>query len=76
MNDVKPWYASRTLWGAALAIVSGFVPSVGALLSIPGVHDGTLDALSEVGSMVGGAVAVWGRVTATTTIATPSNTGQ
>lgn len=63
--EAKPWYASKTIWGAALAIVSGFVPVVGTVLNIPGVQDGATELLSGLGASVGGAVAAWGRVNAT-----------
>lgn len=66
--DSKPWYASRTMWGAVLSIVSGFVPLAGTVLSVPEVNDTAVDALASVGALVGGAVAAWGRTAATTTI--------
>jgi hypothetical protein len=65
MDDVKPWYASKTVWGAALAILSGAVPVVGGVLNIPGVHDGAIDLLSGLGSSIGGAIAAYGRIAAT-----------
>lgn len=68
MDDSKPWYASKTLWGAALAVVSGFVPVAGTVLNIPGVHDGAVDLLSGLGSSIGGALAAYGRVRATQSI--------
>jgi hypothetical protein len=68
MDDSKPWYESKTLWGAALAVVSGFVPVASTVLSIPGVHDGAVDLLTGLGSAVGGALAAYGRVHATQSI--------
>lgn len=65
MEEVKPWYASKTIWGAALSVVSGLVPVVGGVLNIPGVHDGAVDLLSGLGASVGGAIAAYGRVNAT-----------
>lgn len=63
--DAKPWYASKTIWGSLLAIISGFVPVVGTVLNIPGVQDGATDLLSGLGASVGGAIAAWGRLSAT-----------
>lgn len=68
MDDSKPWYASKTIWGAALAVVSGFVPVASTVLSIPGVHDGAIDLLTGLGSAVGGAIAAYGRMNATKAI--------
>lgn len=65
MDNSKPWYESKTIWGAALAVVSGFVPVVSTVLSVPGVHDGAVDLLTGLGSAVGGAVAAYGRMRAT-----------
>lgn len=74
MDNVKPWYASRTLWGAALAIVSGLVPGASVILT-PEVSAPLIDGLSALGSVVGGAIAVWGRVAADSVIATSPGAG-
>lgn len=65
MDEVKPWYTSKTIWGSVLSVVSGLVPIAGTVLNIPGVHDGAVDLLSGLGASIGGAVAAYGRVNAT-----------
>jgi hypothetical protein len=68
--DSKPWYASSGVWGGILAVVA---PLIGVLLhktvssaDITAVSD----ALAAIGGAVGGLIAVYGRVNATTTIGT------
>ncbi len=68
--DSKPWYESRAIWGAVLSVISGFVPLAGTILSVPEVQSNAVDALSSLGALVGGSLAAWGRVQATTTITT------
>jgi len=63
-TTTKPWYASAGVWGALVTLVS----SVLALLKVEGdpqvlahVREGVL----ALATLVGGAVALWGRVRAT-----------
>jgi hypothetical protein len=64
----KPWYASVTIWGSIIAIAA---PLAGAVFH----HD--IDAstqsdlanwLAGAGTLVGGGIAIWGRLRARTTI--------
>ena len=66
--DSKPWYQSKTMWGAILAILA---PVIGQLLhhsfSDTDIQSGA-DAFAAIGSGIGGIVAIYGRTKATTAI--------
>jgi hypothetical protein len=68
MEDVKHWYLSKTIWGALIAMGA-------STLQFAGVHIGAGDqaalgdAAVSIAGAVGSLVAVYGRVTATTAIA-------
>lgn len=68
MDQTKPWYTSSTIWGGILAAVS---PLIGIIFHI-NISDANTaaisDALAALGSGIGGLLAVWGRMRATTTI--------
>jgi len=65
----KPWYASVTIWGSILAIAA---PIVGAVFKT-NIDAGTTSDLAQwlagAGTLVGGAIAIYGRLRASTTIA-------
>lgn len=61
----KPWYLSKTVWGAVFAVIGLIAPKVAAGL---GSEDVLLDIVSNVVALAGSVLAVYGRVTATTTI--------
>jgi len=71
MNDTKPWYQSKTIWGSIIAMIAPLL----TLATHNGVHilpadqDQLADMLSAGGTAFGGIVAIIGRSTATTTIA-------
>ena len=70
MNGSSNWYESRGVWGGILAIAA---PLIGVLLhkSISSADiTAVSDALAAIGGAVGGLIAVYGRVNATTTIGT------
>ncbi|WP_099865109.1 hypothetical protein [Pararhizobium haloflavum] len=67
MDDIKPWYLSKTIWGGLVAIAA----SVGSLLGVP-VEPGDQAALSDaiittVGA-AGAVLTVVGRIAATSRI--------
>jgi 4-amino-4-deoxy-L-arabinose transferase-like glycosyltransferase len=69
----KPWYASSGVWGAIVTLVS----SVLALLKFevdPQLLEDVREWVLALATLVGGAVALWGRVRATRRIgaATPN----
>lgn len=67
MNDVKGFFASKTIWG-------GIIAGLGAIGSIFGFDFGAadqaaaIDAVYNIMTAVGALLAIWGRVTATKTI--------
>jgi hypothetical protein len=68
LNDTKSWYASRTVWGGILAIA---VPVAATLLhvNVTDVDTQQIAALlAGAGGLVGGAIAVYGRIKASKTI--------
>lgn len=68
MDQSKPWYTSTTIWGSIIAVVS---PLIGLLfhLNLTSADSAALaDALAGIGAGAGGLVAVYGRLSATTTI--------
>lgn len=59
----KPWWQSRTLWGAGVTVASAVAGAAG--YGIPAdVQGQVVDLLSIGGSLVGGVLALWGRVKA------------
>ncbi len=63
MTDMKPWWQSKTLWGAIVAIAS-------SALGLAGLELGEADAetltglLTSLGAALGGIVAIVGRLKA------------
>jgi hypothetical protein len=65
--DTKPWYTSTTIWGSIIAITA---PLIGAIfhVNISTESAAIADALAGIGGAIGGLIAVYGRVKATTSI--------
>jgi hypothetical protein len=64
MLDVKPWYQSKTVWGALIAIASPLLGRAG--LEVGGAEQAEIaDALTTLAGTVGGLLALYGRLTAT-----------
>ncbi|MCO6409912.1 hypothetical protein [Hoeflea alexandrii] len=63
MTDVKPWWQSKTLWGAIVTIGS-------AVLGLTGLDLGETDRealtglLASLGAAIGGMIAIFGRIKA------------
>ena len=63
MTDMKPWWQSKTLWGAIVAIAS-------SVLGLAGFELGAVDAealtglLTSLGAAIGGIIAIVGRLKA------------
>ena len=64
MNDVKPWYQSKTIWGAIVSVLSLVVAAFGYTVA---PEDQELLALSlgAIGVAAGNVVAVYGRTKVT-----------
>lgn len=67
MEDAKQWYYSKTIWGALLAVGS-------SVLQVKGLQIGAadqsaiVDSAVSIAGAVGGLLAVYGRITASTAI--------
>ena len=62
MKQSKHWAQSKTVWGALLALAAAFA-------QMAGVDLGDLSGLAEpIAVVVGGGLAIYGRVTASTEI--------
>ncbi|HWU62462.1 MAG TPA: hypothetical protein VN112_10605 [Ensifer sp.] len=68
MEDMKTWYQSRTIWGGIIAITASLAHAGGYSISV--ADQGQLaDAALSLAGTVGGLVAVWGRMKATSKVA-------
>ena len=67
MNNTKPWYTSRTIWGSIIALLSGVLSTFGF-----DIDDGTqaafIDVALQLVAVGGSLMAVAGRVSATSMI--------
>ena len=76
--DSKPWYASKTVWAAVVALVSGALALTGKLVLSPetqqAVIDGGIGIATSIVTIISAAIAIYGRVKADTVIkpTTPS----
>ncbi|KPF41101.1 hypothetical protein ACSV9I_08215 [Rhizobium sp. G187] len=67
MLDFKPWYQSKTVWGALIAIASPLLRQAG--LDLGDADQAELaDALTLLAGTFGGLLALYGRVTATKSV--------
>lgn len=67
MDDMKAWYQSKTIWGALIAVLAPLLQVVG--LNLPGGFENELvEGLVTVAGGVGGLVALYGRLAATSAI--------
>ena len=67
MNDEKPWYLSRTIWGSLVAVAA----AIGGMAGIPldGAAQGEIaDAMVQIVGAAGALVAIYGRIAATDVI--------
>ena len=64
MLDLKPWYQSKTVWGALISIAAPLLGRAG--LEVGGAEQAEIaDALTTLAGTVGGLLALYGRLTAT-----------
>jgi hypothetical protein len=65
--DQKPWYQSRAIWGSAVAIGASLLKLSGH--ELPSELQGqAVDLILNAVTLIGGAIALYGRVKASTTI--------
>ncbi len=63
MNESKPWYLSKTVWGAALAILASLLHPAGVEIGVE--EQGALaDQLVAFCGAAGALLAVYGRISA------------
>ena len=67
MNDFKPWYASRTIWGSIIALVAAVASAFGVEIDQQ-LQTSVVESLLQLVAIGGSIVAVFGRMTATTMI--------
>ncbi len=63
MIELKSWYSSKTVWGAAIVIVASCANLFGLEISAGDQHDLT-ENLSAIVAAAGGIIAIWGRISA------------
>jgi len=63
MNDVKPWYMSKGVWGGVIALLAAILGAFGYAL---GADDqaALADIALSIGGAFGGLLAIYGRVKA------------
>jgi hypothetical protein len=64
MLDIKPWYASRSVWGGVVALLSALGGAFGFVVS-PDAMTGLTEALVLLGTSAGSLFALYGRIVAT-----------
>jgi hypothetical protein len=64
MDSMKPWYYSRTVWGALIAVSAPMLQLMGLPIS-PQIQPELADGLVTFVGAVGGLVALYGRLFAT-----------
>jgi hypothetical protein len=63
MIDAKPWYLSKTVWGAVIAIGASFAGLAGLHID-SSVQASLVDAAFQIASAAGGLIALLGRISA------------
>lgn len=63
MTDIKPWWKSKTLWGAIVTIGSAALGLAGLELGETD-REALIDLMTSLGAAIGGVIAIFGRVTA------------
>ena len=63
MTDIKPWWQSKTLWGAIMTIGSAALGLAGLELGETD-REALIELLTSLGAVIGGVIAIFGRITA------------
>lgn len=64
MDGIKQWYQSKAVWGGVIAIVASLVQLMGYRIS-DDLQGDLADQAVTLAGVVGGLVAIWGRIAAT-----------
>lgn len=67
MNGSTLWYQSKTLWGSIIAMLAGIATMAGLNLDAT-LQDQLAELVVGLANLIGGGMAWYGRVTATTAI--------
>ena len=62
MDETKPWYTSKGVWGGVVAMILGILATAG--LDIGSEQDTIVDLLVQIGVVVAGLLALVGRLKA------------
>lgn len=61
----KPALASKAVWGGLVAVAAALLPVLGPAVGLDAAGQGhVLETLAALGGVIGGLVAIWGRITA------------
>jgi len=63
MDDTKPWYMSRTVWGALVAIAASIGGAFGIMITQADQVE-IADTMLQIVGAVGGFLALYGRLSA------------
>jgi hypothetical protein len=63
MTDIKPWWQSKTLWGAIVTLGSAAFGLAG-LDVLDTDREALIELLTSLGAAIGGLIAIFGRITA------------
>lgn len=67
LNEItvgKPWYQSRVIWGGIISILAPIAGFLGVEIA-PDVASDIATLAATAGGLVGGGLAIWGRLRAT-----------
>ena len=64
MNNIKGVLSSKGVWGGFIVVVSALLGMFGYTIGLED-QQAITDAVSQIGAMVGGLLAIYGRITAT-----------
>ncbi|MBB3963742.1 MULTISPECIES: hypothetical protein [Rhizobium] len=67
MPELKNWYSSKTIWGAVVAMIASALHFTGVDIATADRGE-IVDAIVNIAGALGGLLAVYGRVTATSVI--------
>ena len=67
MVEEKPWYLSKTIWGALISVAAAFTGMIGITLD-QGAQVQIADAMVQIIAAAGALLAIHGRLTATEVI--------
>ena len=70
MEGVKSLFESRTFWGAVIAVLSALAGFIGYTVAAED-QAALIEHVSTITGVIGGLIAIWGRIKATKMIGTP-----